>query len=416
MLLKTILNRCHKIKGFVYQRSRFASHGGKTILEIAMVPAQRSNGRCRKCLRPGVTYDRLPERRFQFIPFWGYPVYLCYVPRRIKCPEHGATVEAMPWANGKSPICKVFLQFLAHWAKHLSWMQAARSFDVTWNTVRDAVQYVVAYGLEYRDLDNIKSIGVDEILYQVNKYLTMVYQLDAGFRRLLYVGDSRKAKTLLRFFFKLGNERCRRIVATCSDLWKPYLKVLQKKVPQAIRVLDRFHIMQYINDALDTIRRQETHELKRKGMVPLLENSRWCILKNKENQTQKQLARLSELLRHNLKTTRGFLLKVALLPFWESTSVAEAEQFLSSWIARVMRSRLEPLKKVAKRLRRHKQLVLNWFLCTPRLSNGISEGFNLKAKLTMRKSYGFRKYRTIELALYHTLGNLPYPPLIHKFY
>ncbi|MBI4727698.1 transposase [candidate division TA06 bacterium] len=103
------------------------------------------------------------------------------------------------------------------------------------------------------------------------------------------------------------------------------------------------------------------------------------------------------------------------LSFWESATVAEADQFLSSWIALVMRSRLEPLKKVAKRFRRHKQLMLNWFLVTPRLSNGITEGFNLKAKLTMRKSYGFRYYRTIELALYHTLGNLPAPPLTHEF-
>jgi len=415
MLLETILNRCHKSKGFVYRTSRFSTRRGKTIIEIPVDSAKNRPGRCHRCLTEGPTYDHLPERRFQFVPLWNYPVYLLYAPRRIDCPEHGPTVEAMPWASGKSPVCTVFRIFLAQWAKHLSWTQVARSFGVTWDTVRDAVSYVVAYGLAHRNLDSIKSIGVDEICYQAGKFLTLVYQLDAGGRRLLYVGDSRKAKTLLRFFFKLGPERCRGIAATCSDLWKPYLKVLKKKVPAALMVLDRFHIMQYLNDAIDTIRRQETHELKRKGRAPLLENSRWCILKNKENQTEKQLARLSVLLRHNLKTTRGFLLKVALLPFWESTTVAEADQFLSSWINRVMRSRLEPLKKVAKRFRRHKQLLLNWFLLTPRISNGISEGFNLKAKLTMRKSYGFHHYRTIELALYHTLGNLPAPPLTHEF-
>ncbi|MBI4727699.1 transposase [candidate division TA06 bacterium] len=147
-----------------------------------------------------------------------------------------------------------------------------------------------------------------------SKFLILVYQLAAGCRRLLYVGDSRKVKTLLRFFVRLGQERCRGIAATCSDLWKPYLKVLRKKAPAVLMVLDRFHIMQYLNYARDTIRRQETHELKRKGRMPLLENNRRYILKNKENQTEKQLARLSELLWHNLKTTRSYLLKVALLP------------------------------------------------------------------------------------------------------
>ena len=106
-------------------------------------------------------------------------------------------------------------------------------------------------------------------------------------------------------------------------------------------------------------------------------------MKNKCSQTRAQLAKLRELVQYNLKT---------------------------------MRSRLPEIKKAAKRLRRYQDLLLNYFSLKERLSNGIVEGFNLKAKLTMRKSFGFRSFNTLEAALYHALGNLPKPQLTHRFY
>ena len=76
-----------------------------------------------------------------------------------------------------------------------------------------------------------------------------------------------------------------------------------------------------------------------------------------------------------------------------------------------MRSKIEPMKSVAKMLRRHRPLLLNWFWAKKQFSSGIVEGFNTKAKLTTRKAYGFRTYRCIEIALYHALGDLPVPKI-----
>ena len=111
----------------------------------------------------------------------------------------------------------------------------------------------------------------------------------------------------------------------------------------------------------------------------------------------------------------AFLCVPSVQPFWEYQSPAWAGRFLDEWCSRVMRSRLEPLKKVARSLRSHRELLLNWFRAKGTISAGIVEGFNNKAKLTMRKSYGFREYETIELALYHQLGDLPQPELTHRF-
>ena len=375
-----------------------------------------SQGQCCACLREAPGYDHLKERRFRFIPLWGYRVEFMYASRRIVCPEHGIRVEHLPWADGKSPICEPFKIFLAYWAKHLSWQGAARQFQVSWKNIFESVEYVVTYGLKHRVLDNIKAIGIDEIQYRIgHKYLTLVYQIDTGCRRLLFVGKDRKAKTLLRFFYRFKG-RTQHIQAVCSDLWKPYLKVIKRKLPHCLHILDRFHVMKYLNDAVDETRREETAQLKRDGYEPILENSRWCWLKNKRNQKPSQLARLRDLLLYNLKTVRCYLLKEAFQHLWTYKTKRGAEGFLKAWLARAMRSKLPELKKVAKSLRKHQDLLLNYFAVKERLSNAAVEGFNLKAKLTMRKSFGFRCFNTIEIALYHSLAQLPEPPLTHRFY
>lgn len=412
MLIKTVLNKSYPVKNFVYGK---VSLSANTIM-IEIHHRQGSKGQCSECQRESPGYDHLKERRFRFIPLWGYKVELVYRPRRVDCREHGIRVEHLPWADGKSPICEPFKIFLAYWAKHLSWQGVARQFQVTWKNVFESVEYVVEYGLKHRILDNIKAIGIDEIQYLVgHKYLTLVYQIDSACRRLLFVGRDRKAKTLLRFFYRF-KQHTKQIQAVCSDLWKPYLKVIKRKLPYCLHILDRFHVMKYLNDAVDETRREETAQLKRDGYVPILENSRWCWLKNKRNQKPSQLARLRDLLHYNLKTVRCYLLKEAFQQLWTYKTQRGAEGFLKAWLTRAMRSKLPELKKVAKSLRKHQDLLLNYFALKERLSNATVEGFNLKAKLTMRKSFGFRCFRTIEIALYHTLAQLPEPPLTHRFY
>jgi len=157
-------------------------------------------------------------------------------------------------------------------------------------------------------------------------------------------------------------------------------------------------------------------QLKQDGFTAILEKSRWCLLKNKKNQKQSQLAKLSDLLRYNLKTVRCYLLKETFQQLWIYKSRWGAERFLKVWLTRALRSRLPEIKKVAKSLRKHQDILLNYFSVKERLSNGPVEGLNLKVKLTMRKSYGFRRFRTAELALYHVLGELPLPPITHRFY
>jgi transposase len=306
--------------------------------------------------------------------------------------------------------------YLARWARRLSWKETADIFKTSWESVYRAVQYVVEYGLTNRILDGVTEIGVDEIqVFTGHKYLTMVYQLNTGCRRLLWCGMERKAKTLLSFFHEFGKERSQKLKYVCSDMWAPYLKVISKKAPNALNILDRFHIMRKFNEAIDLIRRGEVKLFKAENQENVLLKGRWLLLKNKENLNVKQTIRLKVLLKLNIASIKGYLLREDFQRFWEYKYPASAEKFLDNWITRTLQTNLDPMKKVANMLKNHKPLIMNWFNAKGLLSSGAVEGMNLKAKLTMRKAYGFKTPECLKTALYHTLGKLPEPKCLHIF-
>lgn len=417
MQLITILNRCHRFRGFVYEGAKFSSAEQQHTIEVRIRPRAGSAAICSGCHRPAAGYDHLSERRFEFIPFWGFLVFLLYRMRRVNCKTCGVVVEELPWASGKHQLTKVYMQFLAHWARKLSWKETATSFRTSWEQVCHAVEYMVSWGLEHRTLAPIRAIGVDEIQYaKGHKYLTLVYQIDAGLTRLLWVGKERTVETFEGFFAMIGEDLSSQIEFVCSDMWKPYLRVIREKCSQALHILDRFHIVAKMNEALDDVRAAESRKMAQEGHEPLLKKSRWCVLKRKENLTPQQKFRLRDLLRYNLQTVRAYLLKEDFQQFWEYNSPTWAGMFLDFWCGQTMRSRIEPMKKIARMLRAHRELLLNYFRAKKKFSSGIVEGFNNKAKVTMRKSYGFRTFRITELALYHALGKLPEPELTHEFY
>jgi transposase len=412
------MNYVHPLKSFVYADVRLVPRKGAPAMgiEARVEPRRGSRARCRGCKRLGATYDHQIERRFDFVPLWGLLVVLLYAPRRVDCPTCGVHVEAIPWSDGKSPMTTVYMSFLATWARRLSWTETARSFGATWDNVRRAVGWVVEYGLEHRDLFGIMAIGVDEVLFRKgHKYLTLVYQIDAGCRRLLWLTESRTEAAFEGFFTWFGELRSLSLRVVCSDMWKPYLNVLRRRASLALNVLDKFHIVAHLNKAVDETRRSDAAELRRQGDEVTLKHTRWCLLKRPGNLTTKQTGRLRGLLRLNLRTARSYILKEDFNHFWTYNSVTWAGKFLERWCDMAVRSGIAPMKRVAKMLHSHRDLILNYFRARKEYSSSVVEGLNNKVKLVTRKAFGFREYDTIKIALFHTLGRLPEPEHAHRF-
>ena len=364
MQLRTILNRVYKLPGFVYGKIRLVEReGGQAELEVEVVPRANGRARCSGCGESAPCYDRRERRRFQFVPVLGLPTWFIYEMRRVDCARCGKVkVERVPWAEGKQRSTKALRWFLASWAKRLSWQETAQVFRVSWERVWRSVEMAVEWGRERVELEGVSTIGVDEIAWQKgHKYLTLVYQLDAGRRRLLWVGRERKIETLEGFFDWFGEDRSGRLGVVCSDMWRAYLRVVAERAQAAVHVLDRFHIVQKLGKAIDEVRATETKQLRAQGEEPVLKNTRWLLLRHRENLSEEQEPKLAELVKLNLRTVRAYLLKEDFQQFWECRSPTAARKHLARWCRRAMRSRLEPMKKVAKMLRRHRPLVLNWF-------------------------------------------------------
>ena len=191
---------------------------------------------------------------------------------------------------------------------------------------------------------------------------------------MLWVGKERTIESFQGFFTTIGEEITSKIVFVCSDMWEPYLKVIREKCSEALHILDRFHIVAKMNKALDEVRAAESRRMASEGRTPLLKKSRWLLLKREENLKTEQRFHLRDLLRYNLKTVRAYLLKEAFQQLWDYTSPGWAAKFLDEWCSQVMRSRIEPMKRIARSLREHRELILNYFRAQKLLSSGVVEG------------------------------------------
>jgi transposase len=240
---------------------------------VVLRPRKGSAAVCSRCHLPALGYDQLAERRFEFIPLWGFFVFLLYAMRRVDCRRCGVVaVEEEPWGDGKRTLTKAYMLFLARWARHLSW-------------------------------------------------ITLVYHIDLGLTpRLLWVGKVRTIESFQGFFTTIGEEITSRIVFICSDMWESYPKVICNKCSEALHILDRFHIVAKMNKAVDEVRAGESRRMASEGRAPLLKKSRWLLLKREENLQSEQRFRLRDLLRYNLKTARAYLLKEAFQQLWDYNS------------------------------------------------------------------------------------------------
>jgi len=320
-------------------------------------------------------------------------------------------VEQMPWAAGKRRLTKALAVTIATWARQLTWQQVARLFGCSWGTVASAVAYVVDFGLIRRDLSEVTHIGIDEISRQKGHvYLTNVYDLQTG--TLIWSAEGRSTDSLDSFFTFFGPERTGKLKGICCDMWPAFIKAVKAKAPKATLVFDKFHIVKKLTEAVDIVRRQEINE-KGKEHKKLVAGSRYIWLKNPWNLTDRQKASLDYLEKLNLTIHRAYLLKESFRDFWQSASKEVAAKFLAQWCSWADESDIKPMQEVADLLRSHEENILTYFDMP--ISNGIVEGLNNKAKVISHRAYGFRTAKNFILNLYHCMGDLAMPTILHSF-
>jgi len=292
---------------------------------------------------------------------------------------------------------------VAAMCKDRDWKATAAHFALNWKTVVSAVKRAVEQGLAKRKLKAIRWIGIDEVSRKKgHHYLTLVYDLKRS--ELLWIGEGRTEETMKGFFAWLGKRRSKRIEAVCMDMWRPYLNAVREHAPQSVIAFDRFHLMRHLNDAVDEVRRALVRKLRDRFRA-LIKGTRFVLLKNPWNLTPPQKQQLNALVRSNSPLSRAWYLKEDFRHFFDYVREAWAERHLRHWLAWASRSRLEPFKRLARRVRSHLAGILAWTKL--RVTNGAVEGMNNKVKLVSHRAFGFRNVEHYKMAIYHCCANLP---------
>jgi transposase len=363
---------------------------------------------CPECGEELATYDHAPERAWRHLDSCQFMTYLRARPPRVECPSHGVKQVRLPWAEPKARFTAMFERFAIDVLRQTDVLGATRVLRISWDEAWHIVGRAVARGQARKRRRVVRYVGIDEkAAAKGHKYMTLVCDLEAS--TIEYVADDRRWESLASYFEQLTPKQLGGIVAIATDMWDPYLKAIREHVPhwEGKVVFDRFHIMQHVGRALDTVRKHEHRALRAEGDNRLT-GSKYLWLYSSENLPERHAQRFDELRRSDLKTGRAWALKENLRALWSCDTVEAARAHWRRWYGWAARARLPPMAVAAKTIRVHLPNILTFF--SHRITNAASEGLNSKIGTIKKMANGFRNRENFKTAIYFHCGGLQLYP------
>lgn len=393
------------IKGMVV--AGFRAESGALV--VAVRPRWQ-RPRCSHCGRKGRSaYDERGDRRWRHLDFGGVRVELSYGLRRVDCVYCGVVAERVPWsADPVSRFTTEFEEQTAWLAQRMDQTGVQKLMGVAWRSVGRIVERVVARLRPRDDGATLRAIGVDELAYRKqHHYVTLV--TDHGTARMVWGKEGRSAETLAAFFDGLGAEKCAAIEVVTMDMSGAYIKAVRDKLPQAQIVFDRFHVQRLASDALDETRRSAWREHKGTDEGDGIKHMRWVLLKNRESLKQDEVARLDALEQANAPLYRGYLLKETLGDILGRKQINVMSRELRHWIDDARASGLAAFARAAGTIETHFDGIVAY--ARWRVSNGLVEGLNNKARLLTRRAYGFHSAASLLAMIELCCGGIELDPV-----
>lgn len=383
--------------------SEVTFNNDKEQLEVMVDFKPGSRFPCPRCGHPDCEVYDTVKKSWRHMNFFQFPTYISARIPRVKCPDCGKVTQIkVPWARERSGFSVYFESFAVGLAQVLPVATVARILEETDTRLWRVLAHYVDSSVAKLDLSGVTQVGVDETSFRKgHQYVTLFVDLDTS--RVLFATEGKGADTINRFrefFEKHGGDRHQIRDFSC-DMSKAFIKGIGESFPEATITFDRFHVIKLIQEAVDQVRRDE-----QKG-IPALKQTRHLWLKNPENWTQKQLAKLASLDIKSIcpKTARAYQIKVTFQDLMLA-SAEDAEALLTKWYFWATHSRLKPIIRVAKTLKKHWFGIVSWF--KTRISNGVLEGINSLVQAAKAKARGFRTMRNMVTACYLVAGHLEF--------
>jgi transposase len=396
----TAFNRILRLPGASVTGVSFEHEG--VVVRVRLRRRRRVCSRCGQLCR--ATHDSA-KRRWRHLDLGSQRCFIECELRRVKCPDCGVRVEAVPFARAGARFTRDFEDVVAFLAQQMAKTPLSCLLRIAWDSVGRIVERVVHDQLDERRLSGLVRIGVDEIAYRRHKrYLTLVCDHRSG--DIVWIGLGRGERTLRAFFSELGEEGGRSIKAVSIDMAAGYERAVRAAVPHAQVCFDPFHVVALAGRAVDDVRRSEWRERGKSKTSggKWVKGVRWSLLKAPERQSEEQLAVLADVQAANRALYRVFLLKEELRMLYQFEHPREAPRLLDAWLSWAQRSRLAPFVKLAKIIREHREGILAAIRLG--LSNGRLEGLNSKVRLISHRSFGFHSAAPLIALIYLCCGGI----------
>lgn len=362
---------------------------------------------CPTCGTASPGYDKR-RREWRHLDTCQYKTILIADVPRVQCKEHGVVTVRVPWAEPGSGFTALFEALVIDWLKEASTQAVARQLKLSWNAIDGIMQRSVKRGLALRASIKPKQLGVDETSFRKrHDYVTIVSDQQTG--HVLHVAEERTKESLKNWYGSLSTEQREAIESISMDMWPAFINATLESIPGAAEKIafDKFHVAKYLGDAVDRVRRQEHKALLTQGRDEL-KGSKHKWLYNPQNMSRKQWREFKGLRESALKTSRAWAIKEMAMSLWHYLSKTWAEKAWRRWIGWALRSRLVPVRKVARTIKEHLWGILNAVVL--KVSNGPAEGINSRIKMIKVRSRGFRNKERFATAIYFHLGGLQLYP------
>jgi len=327
---------------------------------------------------------------------------------RVRCKEHGIRQVRVPWSDPGSRFTALFEALVIDWLMEANVLAIARRLKLSWDQVAGIQKRAVTRGLARRELKPPTQIGVDETSFQKRyEYVTVVHDIEEEV--VVHVADGHKQEVLEAYFEGLGPKGCAKLEQVAMDMWAPYIAATRAKVPDADTkiVFDKFHIAKHLGDAVDQVRKRENRELLAEGNERL-KRTKYLWLRNPDRMSAKQWREFGPLRSSRLKVARAWAIKEAAMLLWDYVRRGWAERMWERWYRWAIRSRLEPIKRVARMIKKHWEGVIN--AATTDVTNARAEALNSRIQWVKKMACGFRNRENYRYAIYFHLGGLDLYP------
>lgn len=365
---------------------------------------------CPACAEAAPGHDHAEERVWRHLDTCQYQTFLHARVPRVACPTHGVHQVAVPWAVARSRFTLLLERLIIDLILQCSTVTGAcRIAGITWDEAWGVMARAVARGRARKEARPIRYIGVDEKAFRKgHRYHTIVCDLAQA--TVEYVAEDRRVESLGGYYDQLTAAQRDALAGVAMDMWEPYIQATRLRLPagDARIVFDRFHIMREMTKAVDTVRKQEHRTFLRADGASPLTKTKYLWLFSEEHLPARHAEAFAAVQALELKVGRAWAIKEGLRTLWSYRQGAAVRRFFDHWYAWAIRSRLEPVKKVARMIQRHRDGVLR-FVRHP-ITNGVAEGLNSKIMSIKRKAGGFRNAQHFTTAIYFHCGGLDLYP------